>query len=155
MIDQEHASPEANAKGVCHTDEECVQMYSDLSPELKAPALAMLVTELAPVREEIASAYRDDPDGWHVPFHFSWGMAVRNLLRSKEFGEKYFGVHNLDDIYVPLVEEALQLAVADDTLERETFTIWNGHIVGNSEWDDLDEGDQARWKKMLVRARKK
>jgi hypothetical protein len=36
-------------------------------------------------------------------------MSVRNLLREKGFNEKYFGVHNLDDIYVALVEEALDL----------------------------------------------
>lgn len=111
MIDQEHQSPEAEAKCVCHTEEECVQMYRELPIELKAPALDMLATELAPAREEIISMYKIDPEGWHVPHHFFWGMSVRNLLRNKGFGEAYFSVHNLDDIYTPLVEEALKLGV--------------------------------------------
>ena len=111
MIDQEHQSPEAEAKCVCHTEDECVQMYSELPVEIKAPALAMLATELATARDEISKMYNADPEGWHIPHHLFWGMAVRNLLRDRGFGEKYFSVHNLDDIYVPLVEEALKLGI--------------------------------------------
>lgn len=40
------------------------------------------------------------------PLHFTWGMAVRNLLRDKGYGEKYFDVDNLDDYYVELIEKA-------------------------------------------------
>ena len=109
MIDQTKTSPEADAKMVCHTDAECQQMYADLTPEVKAPALAMLAEELKPAVPEIQKAYAADPEGWYVGYHFGWGMAVRNLLREKGFGEEYFGVHNLDDIYVALVEEALKL----------------------------------------------
>jgi len=111
MIDQEHQSPEAKAKGVCHTDQECVLMYADLSPELKAPALKMLADELAPVKAEIEKAYAADPVGWSYGYHMFWGMSVRNLLRKKKFGEDYFRIHNLDDIYIPLVEEALELKI--------------------------------------------
>jgi hypothetical protein len=110
MVDQEHQSPEAEAQCVCHTDKECVQMYADLTPELKAPALAMLAVELAPALEEILPMYKADPEHWAAPHHFFWGMAVRNLLRDKGFGETHFSVHNLDDIYIPLVEEALKLS---------------------------------------------
>lgn len=109
MINQDRQSPEAEAKGVCHTEEECVQMYSDLTAEIKDPALAMLAGELNQVLEEISLAYKADPDCWFAPYHFTWGMAVRNLLRDKGFDEAYFGIHNLDDIYIPLVEEALGL----------------------------------------------
>ena len=109
MVDQEHQSFEAKAQCVCHTKEECEQMYADLSTELKAPALVMLATELAPALKEILPAYKADPKQWAAPHHFFWGMNVRNLLRDKGFGEEYFAVHNLDDIYVPLVEEALKL----------------------------------------------
>jgi hypothetical protein len=38
-----------------------------------------------------------------------WGMSVRNLLRQKGFSEEHFGIDNLDDIYISLVEEALKL----------------------------------------------
>ena len=84
-------------------------MYSSLTPELKAPALEMLAVELAPALEEILPMYKADPKDWASPHHFFWGMEVRNLLRDKGFGEAYFDVPNLDDIYVPLVEEALKL----------------------------------------------
>lgn len=39
--------------------------------------------------------------------HFGFGMAVRNLLRKEGFGEDYFGIENLDDVYVPLLEMAV------------------------------------------------
>jgi hypothetical protein len=89
-----------------HTDR---PQYADLSPIAKAPALVMLHDELSPVREEILAAYKADPEGWWAPHHFLWGMSVRNLLRQKGFGEDHFGVDNLDDFYIPLVEEALEL----------------------------------------------
>lgn len=113
MLDQEKQSAAAEAAGVCHTDGECDQMYAALSPELKAPALEMLAIELAPTREEIVNAYKADPEGWHIPYHFWWGMNVRNLLRQKGFGEEHFGIHNLDDIYIALVSEALKLTASE------------------------------------------
>ena len=109
MIDQNKFSPEANAAGVCHTGAECLQMYAELSSEVKAPALKMLEEELSPVAGEIRKASAQDPDNWATPYHFFWGMSVRNLLRQKGYGESYFGVHNLDDIYISLVKEALRL----------------------------------------------
>lgn len=109
MIEQNKQSDEAKVAGICHTDAECAQMYKDLTPEVKTPALAMLRTELAPVVPQVKAAYLVDPEGWIAHYHFGWGMAVRNLLREKGFGEEYFKIHNLDDIYVALVEEALEL----------------------------------------------
>jgi hypothetical protein len=108
-ISQNVQSPEAIAQGCCHTDDECAQMYAALTPELKAPALEMLRTELTPVFKEIRAAFTAAPKDWYVSYHFGWGMAVRNLLREKGFGEEYFKIHNLDDIYVALIEEALAL----------------------------------------------
>ena len=84
--------------------------YADLSAGLKAPALEMLAEELAPALAEITTMYKADPAGWAIPHHFFWGMSVRNLLRGRGYGEDYFSVDNLDDFYIPLVEEALKLA---------------------------------------------
>lgn len=47
----------------------------------------------------------EEPSSWMSPFHFTAGMAIRNLLRDAGFGEKEMGVTNLDNIYVELVEE--------------------------------------------------
>jgi hypothetical protein len=41
-------------------------------------------------------------------FHFIGGMRVRNALRQADMGEEFFGVDNLDDIYVPLIEIAVE-----------------------------------------------
>lgn len=83
--------------------------YAGLSTELKAPALKMLAEELSPIAAKIENLYAADREGWCIPYHFFWGMNVRNLLRTKGFGEEYFKIDNLDDIYVPLIEEALGL----------------------------------------------
>lgn len=97
--------------GVCHTEAECVAMYAALTSEVKTPALEMLRKELASVADQIRAAFVAAPTDWYIGYHFGWGMAVRNLLRREGFGEDYFKVHNLDDIYVPLIEEALALKV--------------------------------------------
>jgi hypothetical protein len=49
MISQEKQSPEAEKAMICHTGAECEQMFKDLTLEVKAPALEMLRTELAPL----------------------------------------------------------------------------------------------------------
>lgn len=61
-------------------------------------------TTIADVKEAMAK----DPQTWWAPYHLTWGMAVRNLLRRNGYGEKQFGVDNLDDYYVGLIEEAFQ-----------------------------------------------
>ena len=78
-----------------------------LKQETVAAALAMLRKELAPCADEIRNAVAADPQEWWAGSHFDWGMGVRNLLRAKGFGEKEFGVDNLDDYYVGLVEMAV------------------------------------------------
>lgn len=86
------------------------EVYATLSPEIKAPALAMLAHELSGLDgRSIRDMYEENPTGWMVPYHFSAGMSIRNLLRDRGFGEDYFNVDNLDDIYVALIEEALKL----------------------------------------------
>lgn len=49
-----------------------------------------------------------DPENWVAPYHFFWGMGVRNALRANGFSEGEFGVENLDNIYVALIEEAVR-----------------------------------------------
>ena len=47
-----------------------------------------------------------DPEWW-VKHHHGGMMACRNALRTAGFGEKDFGIDNLDDYAVGLVEVAL------------------------------------------------
>jgi len=111
MVDQEKQSPEAKAQGICHTDEECARMFSEIPDDIRIPVMLALRKQLNPVLSEIKNAYRKDPHYWYVGYHFGWGMAVRNFLREKGFDEKYFKIHNLDGIYVALIEEALELGL--------------------------------------------
>lgn len=91
------------------TPEERRGMYAAISHEIKAPALSLLVELLEPVAVEIRTDFGKDPHCWWKRGHFHFGLAVRNQLRRKMYDEDYFGVSNLDDIYVFLVEEALKL----------------------------------------------
>jgi hypothetical protein len=104
-------SVEAKSQGICHTEEECKQFYSSLSSELKAPALTALREITVKWRDAIKEDFLKSPDDWYVPYHLSWGMGIRNFLRERGYGEEYFGTHNLDDIYVYLIEEALGLDI--------------------------------------------
>ena len=85
------------------------RIYDGYSSERKAPAVAMLRRELpASTRQEIRDAIAADPDNWAIPYHFWWGMGVRNLLRREGFDEAYWPIWNLDDLYVMLVEDAVR-----------------------------------------------
>ena len=103
-------SEEAKKQGVCHTDEECKLMYSEIPQERKDEAVkAFRESDYAPSFPEIRTAIANDPEGWNIPYHSFWGMGVRNFFRGKGFGEDYFGIDNLDCIYVQLVEDAVKV----------------------------------------------
>lgn len=88
-------------------DDMDIAVLSDLWPR----AVEFLRRDLAAVREAIQDAIAAGGEhGWYAPYHFGWGMAVRNKLRDAGFGEKEFGVGNLDNIYVKLVEDAMKEA---------------------------------------------
>jgi hypothetical protein len=57
---------------------------------------------------KIREAIKSDPDGWNIPYHSFWGMGVRNFFRQEGFGEKYFGIDNMDCIYKFLIEDAVK-----------------------------------------------
>lgn len=100
-------SPEAKEQGVCHTDAECKQMYAELDPALKGKAIRWFVERYKEALPEIAEQISKNPEHWIAPYHFGWGMALRNGLRQSGFSEKDFGIDNLDCIYRLLVEDAI------------------------------------------------
>jgi hypothetical protein len=59
--------------------------------------------------EDIADLYPNEKRyaAWLSP-HFGFGMQVRNALRRAGFGEQALGVLNLQDIYLDLLEAAVQ-----------------------------------------------
>jgi hypothetical protein len=86
-----------------------LEAYTAIHPEIKEPALRLLASLLEPVAPEIRADYAKDPQNWWKWGHFHFGLAVRNQLRRKGYDASYFGVSDLDDIYVQLVEESLGL----------------------------------------------
>ena len=94
----------------CDTREECQALYASIPVEQKGPALAFLRDYLARDAEEIRQRHRDNSTAWWAGGHFGWGMWIRNGLRTAGFGETYFHIANLDDIYIQLIEEPLGLS---------------------------------------------
>jgi hypothetical protein len=91
------------------TMEECKKLYSTIPQAKRDAAIASFrASPFADAFPTIREAIKKDPENWWVPYHFHWGMNVRNYFRKNGFGEEYFGVDNLDDIYVFLVEEAVK-----------------------------------------------
>ena len=87
------------------------EAYAAILTEIKAPALSLLIELLEPMAAQIRLDYEKDPVNWWKQGHFHFGLAVRNQLRRKGFDADYFGVANLDDIYVYLVKESLGLSI--------------------------------------------
>jgi len=85
------------------------KFYDALPTEKKNPAIDLLSKDLDSTgeRQLLRDMMSDGPD-WYVGQHFFGGMAVRNRLRAKGFGEKYWPIWNLDDIYVFLLEDAIK-----------------------------------------------
>lgn len=108
-MDWHSQSPEAKAKGVCHTEEECERGYAELPEEKKIAAMQCINLALPEnTKQQVREAIAADPENWVAPYHHGWGMAMRNLLREHGLGEDYFGIDNLDCIYTFLIEDALK-----------------------------------------------
>lgn len=58
-------------------------------------------------RELIFEEWRRERDDWCVPYHFYWGMAIRNALRDAGLFDDRLPDKNWDDYYIPLVEYAI------------------------------------------------
>ncbi len=83
------------------------KLYDSLPLEKKQAAINFLKAKLMD-KGKIQLAIAKDPKGWFASYHFNWGMFVRNLLRHAGLNEEYFGIKNLDDIYVELVEDTVR-----------------------------------------------
>ena len=91
------------------TFEQQREYYISLPAEKKAPAVALLREKISDAdKQKIRDAIEKDGRGWITPHHFWFGMAIRNILRDEGFGEGYWPIWNMDDIYVYLIEEAVQ-----------------------------------------------
>jgi len=93
------------------THEEALEIYRAIPEAKRHQAIGFLFGKLTD-QDRIREAIKADPKEWWACYHFFWGMSVRNLLRQHGMGEDFFGVANLDDIYIELVEDAMQMADA-------------------------------------------
>ena len=70
------------------SDKEFVEFQNDKFEEIPTDilnkAVDLLKSEINDTtKEKIKEDIRDDPLYWFAPYHFGWGMAIRNLLRDK------------------------------------------------------------------------
>ena len=86
------------------------KLVYDFLPISKKEVVKKFLFELISEKDKrkICKEYKKDPVGWFAPYHFHWGMMIRNELRKNGFGEEYFFIKNLDDIYVELIEDAIK-----------------------------------------------
>ncbi len=82
------------------------ELYQSLKESKKLSALSFLAIYVTD-KKIIKAVIERDPTYWWTLYHFHWGMAVRNALREVDYGEEYFGIGNLDDIYIELVEDMI------------------------------------------------
>jgi hypothetical protein len=95
------------------SDEEFVQFHNErlaeLDPWIVGKAVKVL-SELHPLMEETREMYVNDPVHWMSPYHFSTGMAIRNLLRKEVCLDNQLTTNeenqNWDNFYVQLMEVA-------------------------------------------------
>lgn len=91
--------------------EERADLLIARSSALWPKAVEFLRTWFTPsVQQQIREVINIKSPDWPAGYHLGWGMGVRNALRQHGFGEEQFGVRNLDNIYVPLVEESVRPA---------------------------------------------
>lgn len=58
--------------------------------------------------EKLVFDIREKPDTWATPYHFGWGMWLRNQIRGLGVSDKDTPTGNLDDYYVKAVEIAVK-----------------------------------------------
>lgn len=120
------------------TIEKLRKQYATIDRNLILPALDYLKGHIAESDKlEIKTYAEDDPHTWWANSHLGWGMAIRNKLRDGRFNEAYFGIENLDDIYICLVEEALGIWHPEEsTEEREDRSV--NKMTRNEEFDNAE-----------------
>jgi hypothetical protein len=92
-------------KTMCR-ESEFVSITEALHPDYQEPE----PTPEEPLADILRRKVQADPKGWWIGHHFSFGMTMRNIMRQNGFGEKELEVDNLDDYYIPCIEEALPSA---------------------------------------------
>lgn len=90
-----------------HHDERWAELDQDI--KIKAMAAVRCVSTKEDV-DKIKKAYAKNPATWWTPYHFYWGMKIRNKIRTlARVLDDQLPSGNWDDYYVPAVEAAFGL----------------------------------------------
>ena len=94
------------------TDKEFVlfheERYAELLEGIKIKAKIVINDALREEdKENIKQAIKENPIHWIAPYHFNWGMKIRNLLRDKVCLDDQLPSGNWDDYYTYCIEDAL------------------------------------------------
>jgi len=66
------------------------------------------------VKEQVKEEWKRDPNHWATPYHFSYGMFIRNQLRNNVCRDEELPTGNFDDYYVRFVELACGVIEVND-----------------------------------------
>jgi hypothetical protein len=92
------------------TDKERVQYFdsklAEIPPEVLDQAIEYLSAVIPDhVKSEIALAIQQEGlNKWVTPYHFGWGMSIRNHLRNMGLKDDLLPEKNWDDYYHQIVE---------------------------------------------------
>lgn len=113
---EESTTPEEEARRRARAD-----MRTAMASALWPAAVRATQRKLGPLGvRTIRTRYATLKDGWWTRFHLGSGMAYRNWLREHGYGEHDFGIGNLDNIYVRLLEEAAGVKEATKQYDDES-----------------------------------
>ena len=91
------------------SDKEFIEFQNDKFEEIPTDilnkAVELLKNEITEItKKEIREDIKNNPLYWFAPYHFGWGMAIRNLLRDKVCLDDKLPSGNWDDYYVQIIE---------------------------------------------------
>lgn len=93
-----------NKMSLSEWHEKCLQECPQWIVEKSVSFLSRNIPE--DVKEQIREEWKNDPEHWATPFHFSYGMFIRNQLRNNVCSDDKLPTGNFDDYYVPFIEIA-------------------------------------------------
>lgn len=92
------------------------RLWADVPPEDRKRCVAILHDDedFMSIAPKVRSKIAEEPNDWLTAYHFGWGMAVRNLLRSALM-DKDLPIKEIswDDYYSATIEEALGIWSVD------------------------------------------
>ncbi len=93
-----------------------LKRWEKLPPKIQRDIVDHLVYVLS--EDTIGSIKKEieaDPDGWATPYHYGWGMWIRNSLREGVGVDTILPSKSWDDYYIVGVEKAIENVTTDES----------------------------------------